>query len=122
MRSNSRISLEDDATDADTVDAGDFDTTVRLDVEAGTVTFHAAWSMETDAPPDTGRHSVVLVLDCDTMERYAGLDDGARMRVHAMLHEAVRDMLDRLPDNDDDDLTLTVELTDAMLDAAIRLQ
>lgn len=121
MQSNSRISLADDATDGDAVDAGDLDTTVRLDVETGTVTFQAAWSMDADAPPDTGRHSVVLMLDCDTMERYADLDDGARMRVHMMLHETVQDLLDRLPDNDDD-LTLTVELTDAMLDAATRLQ
>jgi len=55
------------------------------------------------------------------MERYADLDEGARMRVHAMLHDAVQQTLEQLPDTDEN-LTLTVELTDAMLDAARHLQ
>jgi len=121
MQSNSRISLDATELDTDAVDSGDLDTTVHLDVETGRITFHAAWALTADAPPDALRHAVVLELDCDTMERYAALDDGARMRVHAMLHESVQDMLDTLPDIDEE-LTLTVELTDAMLDAARHLQ
>ncbi|KUY90512.1 MULTISPECIES: DUF3022 domain-containing protein [unclassified Burkholderia] len=121
MQSNSRISIDHDELDTDTVDTDDLDTTVHLDVETGRITFHAAWALAPDAPPDTARHAVVLALDCDTMERYADLDDGARMRVHAMLHDAVQATLDTLPDVTED-LTLTVELTDAMLDAARHLQ
>ena len=121
MQPNSRISLDANELDTDAVETGDFDTTVDLDVETGRITFHAAWALTAEAPPDALRHSVVLELDCDTMERYAALDDGARMRVHAMLHETVQDMLDALPDIDED-LTLTVELTDAMLDTARHLQ
>ncbi|WP_306716993.1 hypothetical protein [Burkholderia dolosa] len=120
MHSNSRTWLEDDDTDSD-VDTDDLDTTVHLDVATGRITFHAAWATAADAPPDSARHSVVLALDCETMERYADLDDGARMRVHALLHETVQQMLERLPDLDEDQ-TLTVELTDAMLDAARHLQ
>ena len=55
------------------------------------------------------------------MERYAALDDGTRMRVHAILHDTVQAMLDRVPDTDES-LTLTIEVTDAMLDAASHLQ
>ncbi|RQR34975.1 DUF3022 domain-containing protein [Burkholderia sp. Bp9143] len=121
MQSNDRISLDDYEQDTEAVDTDDLDTTVHLDVETGRITFQAAWVLVPDAPPDTARHAVVLALDCDTMERYADLDDGARMRVHAMLHESVQAALDALPDVTED-LTLTVELTDAMLDAARHLQ
>ncbi|MGN7981837.1 hypothetical protein [Burkholderia sp. 22313] len=121
MQSNSRISLDANELDTDAVDTGDLDTTVHLDVETGRITFHAAWAFTADPPPDALRYSVVLELDCDTMERYAALDDGARMRVHAMLHESVQDMLDTLPDSDEE-RTLTIELTDAMLDAARHVQ
>ncbi|WP_322025489.1 hypothetical protein [Burkholderia sp. BCC1977] len=121
MQSPSRIAFDDTELDRDAVDGDEPDTIVHLDVANGRITFHAAWSLASDAPPGAARHSVVLALDCNTMERYAGLDDGARMRVHAMLHETVQDMLDTLPDVGED-LTLTVEVTDAMLDAARRLQ
>ncbi|AOJ26620.1 MULTISPECIES: DUF3022 domain-containing protein [Burkholderia] len=121
MQSNSRILLENEEIDGDAIDADDLDTTVQVDVETGRIMFHAAWALTPEAPPEAARHAVVLALDCDTMERYADLDDGARMRVHAMLHEAVQQTLDQLPDTDEH-LTLTVELTDAMLDAARHLQ
>ncbi|RQS28886.1 hypothetical protein DIE03_17540 [Burkholderia sp. Bp8992] len=121
MQSNSRILLENEAVDGDAADADDLDTTVHVDVETGRIMFHAAWALANEAPPEAARHSVVLALDCDTMEHYADLDDGARMRVHAMLHEAVQQTLDQLPDTDEN-LTLTIELTDSMLDAARRLQ
>lgn len=121
MQSNPRISFDDIEPDTDADDTDDLATTVHVDAATGRITFHAAWAMGPDAPPGAARHAVVLALDCVTMERYAELDDGARMRVHTMLHERVQQMLDALPDVDDD-LTLTVELTDAMLDAASRLQ
>jgi len=121
MQSNSRILLGDNALDADAAETDGLDTTVHVDVATGRILFHAAWAFAPDAPPDTARHAVVLALDCDTMERYADLDDGARMRVHAMLHDYVQAALDALPDVTED-LTLTVELTDAMLDAARHLQ
>ncbi|RQR34335.1 DUF3022 domain-containing protein [Burkholderia sp. Bp9142] len=121
MQSNSRISLDDSELDTEAVDTDDLDTTVHLDVATGRIKFHAAWARASDAPPDAARHAVVLALDCDTMERYADLDDGARRRVHVMLHESVQATLDSLPDVTED-LTLTVELTDAMLDAARHLQ
>ncbi|KAG8152532.1 DUF3022 domain-containing protein [Burkholderia catarinensis] len=121
MQSNSRTWLENDEVDGDTIDTDDPDTTVHVDVATGRVMFHAAWANTVAAPPEAARQSVVLALDCDTMERYAELDEGARMRVHAMLHDAVQQALDRLPDTDEE-LTLTVELTDAMLDAARHLQ
>ncbi|KVT17651.1 hypothetical protein WT24_31060 [Burkholderia sp. MSMB1078WGS] len=121
MQSNSRISLAHDELDDDAVDTDDLDTTVHVDVETGRVMFHAAWANAAEAPPEAARHSVVLALECSTMERYADLDDGARMRVHAMLHDAVQQTLDQLPDTDEN-LTLTIELTDAMLDAARHLQ
>lgn len=104
----------------DGVDDGDFDTTVHLDVETGRIIFHAAWAVAADAPPVSTHHSVVLTLDCSTMARYADLDDGARRRVHAMLHETVQQKLERLPEGQAQ--TLSVELSDAMLDAARRLQ
>ncbi|MDN7907266.1 hypothetical protein QZM18_24555 [Burkholderia diffusa] len=116
MHSNHRTSFDPTELDTD-----DLDTAVHLDIETGRITFHAAWALAPDAPPDTARHAVVLALDYDTMERYADLDDGARMRVHAMLHDAVQATLATLPDVTED-LTLTVELTDAMLDAACHLQ
>ncbi|MBN3751128.1 DUF3022 domain-containing protein [Burkholderia sp. Se-20373] len=123
MQSHSRIRLENDEIDADadgdTIDADDLDTTVHVDVATGRITFQAAWAEAADPPPETARHSVMLVLDCDTMERYADLDESTRMRVHAILHATVEDLLERLPD---EHVTLTVELTDAMLDAARRLQ
>ncbi|WP_269508989.1 hypothetical protein [Burkholderia sp. IMCC1007] len=121
MQSNPRISSDDIEPDTDTVDTDDFDTTVHLDADTGRITFHAAWAMGPDTPRGAARHSVVLALDCDTMERYADLDEGTRMRVHTMLHDSVQDMLAALPDLDDD-VTLTIELTDAMLDVASRLQ
>lgn len=121
MQSNSRIWLENDEIDGDAVDVDDLDTTVHVDVATGRVMFHAAWANALEAPPEVARYSVVLALDCDTMEHYADLDDGARTRVHAMLHEAVQQTLDQLPDTDEN-LTLTIELTDAMLDAARHLQ
>ncbi|KVQ59568.1 DUF3022 domain-containing protein [Burkholderia territorii] len=121
MDSNHRTWFDPVELDTDEVDTDDLDTTVHLDVETGRITFHAAWALAPDARPETPRHSVVLALDCDTMQRYADLDDGARMRVHAMLHDAVQATLDTLPDVTED-LTLTVELTDAMLDAARHLQ
>ena len=126
MQSHSRNRLENDdvdETDADddneTIDADGFDTTVHVDVATGTVKFQAAWMEAADPPPETERHSVVLVLDCDTMERYADLDESTRMRVHAILRHTVQDLLDRQPD---EHATLTIELTDAMLDAARVLQ
>ncbi|WP_321809627.1 DUF3022 domain-containing protein [Burkholderia sp. BCC1985] len=121
MQSNSRISLDDDALDADAAETEGLDTTVHVDVATGRIMFHAAWALAPDAPRDTARHAVVLALDCDTMERYADLDEAARMRVHAMLHDSVQATLDALPDVTED-LTLTIELTDAMLDAARHLQ
>jgi len=122
MQSNSRIFLEQDEIDGDASDVDDLDTTVHVDVETGRVMFHAAWANAVEAPPEAARHSVVLALECSTMERYADLDEGARMRVHAMLHDAVQQTLEQLPDTGDEHLTLTVELTDAMLDAARHLQ
>jgi hypothetical protein len=123
MESHSRIWLENDEIDndgdGDAIDADDLDTTVHVDVATGRVTFQAAWAEAADPPPEVAQHSVVLVLDCDTMERYADLDEGTRMRVHTILHDTVQDLLERLPD---EHVTLTVELTDAMLDAACRLQ
>jgi len=123
MQSHSRIWLENDEfdndADGDMIDADDLDTTVHVDVATGRIVFQAAWAEAADPPPETARHSVVLVLDCDTMERYADLDESTRMRVHALLHATVEDLLDRLPD---EHVTLTVELTDAMLDAARSLQ
>ncbi|KVF75930.1 hypothetical protein WS75_13205 [Burkholderia sp. FL-7-2-10-S1-D7] len=121
MHSNHRTSFDPTEPDIDEADSDDLDTAVHLDIETGRITFHAAWALAPDAPPDTARHAVVLALDYDTMERYADLDDSARMRVHAMLHDAVQAALDTLPDVTED-LTLTVELTDAMLDAARHLQ
>ncbi|KWF22777.1 DUF3022 domain-containing protein [Burkholderia pseudomultivorans] len=123
MQSNSRIGFDTDDLDldGDAADADDLNTTVQFDVATGRITFHAAWAVAADAPPDAVRHAVVLALDSDTMERYADLDEGARMRVHAMLHDSVQQMLDELPAVDDEQ-TLTVELTDAMLDMACRLQ
>ncbi|CAM2173309.1 DUF3022 domain-containing protein [Burkholderia latens] len=121
MQSNYRTLLDASDIDTDPLDADDLDTTVHLDIETGRITFHAAWAVAQDAPPGAPRHSVVLALDCDTMERYAALDDAARLRVHAMLHENVQAMLETLPDITED-LTLTVELTDAMLDVARHLQ
>lgn len=121
MQSNYRTLLDDSDFDTDPVDTDDLDTTVHLDIETGRITFHAAWAVAPDAPPGAPRHSVVLALDCDTMERYAALDDAARMRVHAMLHDSVQTTLETLPDITED-LTLTVELTDAMLDVARHLQ
>ncbi|VWC47211.1 hypothetical protein [Burkholderia lata] len=123
MQSHSRIWLENDEIDNDadgeTIDADDLDTTVHVDVATGRIMFQAAWAEAADPPPETVGHSVVLVLDCDTMERYADLDESTRMRVHAILNCTVQDLLDRLPD---EHVTLTIELTDAMLDAARRLQ
>ncbi|MCA8276642.1 hypothetical protein LGN17_29605 [Burkholderia sp. AU30280] len=116
MQSHSRIWLENDEIDND---ADDLDTTVHVDVATGSIMFQAAWAPAADPPPETDGHSVVLVLDCDTMERYANLDEGTRMRVHAILHDTVQDLLDRVPG---EHATLTIELTDAMLDAACRLQ
>lgn len=121
MQSNSRIFLDNDELDGDASDTDDLDTTVHVDVETGRVMFHAAWANPVEAPPEAARHSVVLALECSTMERYADLDEGARMRVHAMLHDAVQQTLEQLPDTDEN-LTLTVELTDAMLDAVRHLQ
>ncbi|MBY8604593.1 hypothetical protein [Burkholderia arboris] len=127
MQSNSRIRLNCDAVDeidevdGEPIDAVDLDTTVHLDVATGRIMFQAAWVPTTEDPPEIARHAVVLVLDCDTMERYADLDENARMRVHAILHDTVQDRLDRLSDADESP-TLTIELTDAMLDAARHLQ
>ncbi|RKU00335.1 hypothetical protein C7H84_27530 [Burkholderia sp. Nafp2/4-1b] len=121
MQSNSRTLLDDSDMDTEAADTDDLDTTVHLDIETGRITFHAAWALAPDVPPTTARHSVILALDCDTMERYADLDEGARMRVHAMLHDSVQTTLEALPDITED-LTLTVELTDAMLDVARHLQ
>ncbi|WP_175922913.1 DUF3022 domain-containing protein [Burkholderia latens] len=121
MQSNYRTLLDDSDFDTDPVDTDELDTTVHLDIETGRITFHAAWAVAHDAPPGAPRHSVVLALDCATMERYAALDDAARLRVHAMLHDSVQATLERLPDITED-LTLTVELTDAMLDVARHLQ
>ncbi|MCA3781806.1 MAG: hypothetical protein IOC39_07205 [Burkholderia sp.] len=127
MQSNSRIRLNCDAVDeidevdGEPIDAVDLDTTVHLDVATGRIMFQAAWAPTTEDSPEIARHAVVLVLDCDTMERYADLDENARMRVHAILHYTVQDRLDRLSDADESP-TLTIELTDAMLDAARHLQ
>ncbi|MET3823425.1 hypothetical protein ACVK00_005058 [Burkholderia sp. PvR073] len=121
MQSNYRTSFDAIDLDPDEVENDDLDTGVNLDVETGRITFHAAWALAPHAPQGTARHSVVLALDCDTMARYADLDDGARMRVHAMLHDSVQATLESLPE-DTEDLTVTVELTDAMLDAARHLQ
>ena len=122
MQSNYyRTLLDENDFDTDPSEVDDLDTTVHLDIETGRITFHAAWAVAPDAPPGAPRHSVVLALDCDTMERYAALDDAARMRVHSMLHESVQATLETLPDVADD-VTLTVELTDAMLDVARHLQ
>ncbi|MDR0242239.1 MAG: hypothetical protein LBJ65_11620 [Burkholderia sp.] len=118
MQSNSRIQLEEGEVDGDEIDADELDTTVHLDVATGRITFEAAWAPTADAPPEIARHAVVLVLDCDTMEHYADLDESARMRVHAILHDTVQD---RLADADENP-TLTIELTDAMLDAARHVQ
>ena len=85
------------------------------------IKFHSSQALTADAPPEYARHAVELALDSDTMERYAALDDGTRMRVHAILHDTVQAMLDRVPDTDES-LTLTIEVTDAMLDAASHLQ
>ncbi|MEK2607119.1 hypothetical protein [Burkholderia arboris] len=123
MQSNSRIRLnrdEADEIDGDPIDAVHLDTMVHLDVATGRIMFQAAWA-PTEVPPEIALHRVELVLDCDTMERYAALDENARMRVHAILHDTVQDRLDRLSGADGSP-TLTIELTDAMLDAARHLQ
>ena len=84
MQSHSRIWLENDEidndADGDMIDADDLDTTVHVDVSTGRIMFQAAWAEAADPPPETARHSVVLVLDCDTMERYADLDEHADAR------------------------------------------
>lgn len=124
MQSNSRIRLnrdEADEMDGDPIDAVHLDTMVHLDVATGRIMFQAAWAPTTEVPPEIALHRVELVLDCDTMERYAALDENARMRVHAILHDTVQDRLDRLSCADGSP-TLTIELTDAMLDAARHLQ
>ncbi|WP_431228881.1 hypothetical protein [Burkholderia contaminans] len=124
MQSNSRNRRENDEfdeIDGDAIEADDLDTTVHVDVATGRIKFHSTWALTADAPPEFARHAVELALDSDTMERYASLDDGTRMRVHAILHDTVQAMLDRLPDTDES-LTLTIEVTDAMLDTASRLQ
>jgi len=121
MQSNYRTTFDAIDLDTDDVDSDELDTAVNLDVETGRITFHAAWALAPHAPQGIARHSVVLALDCDTMARYADLDDGARMRVHAMLHDSVQATLESLSDATED-LTVTVELTDAMLDAARHLQ
>ncbi|MBY4724172.1 MULTISPECIES: DUF3022 domain-containing protein [Burkholderia] len=118
---NRRENEEIDEIDGDAIEADDLDTTVHVDVATGRIKFHSTWALTADAPPEFARHAVELALDSDTMERYASLDDGTRMRVHAILHDTVQVMLDRLPDTDES-LTLTIEVTDAMLDAASRLQ
>ncbi|RQT37389.1 DUF3022 domain-containing protein [Burkholderia contaminans] len=124
MQSNSRNRLENDdidEIDGDAIEVDDLDTTVHVDVATGRIKFHSTWALAPDAPPAYAGHAVELALDSDTMERYAALDDGTRMRVHAILHDTVQAMLDRLPDTDER-LTLTIEVTDAMLDAASHLQ
>ncbi|VWC83138.1 DUF3022 domain-containing protein [Burkholderia contaminans] len=127
MQSNSRNRRENDEIDdfdeidGDATEADDLDTTVHVDVATGRIKFHSTWALTADAPPEYVRHAVELALDSDTMERYAALDDGTRMRVHAILHDTVQAMLDRVPDTDES-LTLTIEVTDAMLDAASHLQ
>ncbi|EKS9797963.1 MULTISPECIES: DUF3022 domain-containing protein [Burkholderia] len=127
MQFNSRNRLENDEnddideSDGHAIEADDLDTTVHVDVATGRIKFHSTWALTADAPPEFARHAVELALDSDTMERYASLDDGTRMRVHAILHDTVQAMLDRLPDTDES-LTLTIEVTDAMLDTASRLQ
>ena len=118
---NRRENEEIDEIDGDAIEADDLDTTVHVDVATGRIKFHSTWALTADAPPEFARHAVELALDSDTIERYASLDDGTRMRVHAILHDTVQVMLDRLPDTDES-LTLTIEVTDAMLDAASRLQ
>ncbi|GBH27368.1 DUF3022 domain-containing protein [Burkholderia vietnamiensis] len=121
MHSNHWNSFDPNDLDADDIDTDDLDTTVRLDVETGRIMFHAAWASAPNASPIAARHSVMLALDCDTMERYANRDEAARLRVHAMLHDSVQATLETLPDTGDE-MTLTVELTDAMLDVARHLQ
>lgn len=97
---NRRENEEIDEIDGDAIEADDLDTTVHVDVATGRIKFHSTWALTADAPPEFARHAVELALDSDTMERYASLDDGTRMRVHAILHDTVQVMLDRLPDTD----------------------
>ncbi|KVD96126.1 hypothetical protein WS63_31500 [Burkholderia stagnalis] len=120
MASNPDNLLEHDDLDAVAADVDDdLNTTVHLEIETGQVVFHAAWA---DARCGVAQHAVELAIDCRTMERYAELDAVVRRRVHAMLHETVQQMADQIPAGEAQTCTLTVEITDAMLDAAIRLQ
>jgi hypothetical protein len=122
MQSTSDIRFSYDETDAATSGAdADLNTAVHADDASDTITFQAAWAAADEPSPGPVRHSVVLALESSTMERYAELDDAARMRVRAMLHDAVTRMVERLPDRNAA-CTLTVELTDEMLDAACCVQ
>ncbi|OMG74837.1 hypothetical protein BW685_03525 [Burkholderia ubonensis] len=99
----------------------ELDTTVRFDPETGTITFHAAWAAAADtAPSGSPGPQIDLVFDCWAMERYANLDAAARGRVHALLNDAVEQTVECLPEQADD-CRLTVEITNALLDAATRL-
>ncbi|CAN0627870.1 protein of unknown function [Burkholderia multivorans] len=101
---------------------GDLNTDIRVGVASGRIMFHAMWLAADDtACADDARHSVVLVLDAPTMERYAALDDAAQACVDALVQGIVRRMLDRLPDQGDAH-TLILELTDSMIDAACHAQ
>ncbi len=120
MQSDPSIMFDACQTDDESADE-DLATAVCLDVATGQVTFHAAWAVATDASADNARYSLVLALDQSTLERYADLDDRARMRVRVLLHEAAQDLLKR-PFRRNGTRRLTVELTDAMLDAALYLQ
>ncbi|MXN75340.1 DUF3022 domain-containing protein [Burkholderia sp. 4701] len=120
MASNPDNLLEYDDLDAVAAEVDDdLNTTVHLDIETGQVVFHAAWA---DTACGTAGHAVELAIDCRTMERYAELDAAVRGRVHAMLHETVQQMADLMPAEEAETRTLTVEITDAMLDAATLLQ
>ncbi|KVV44571.1 hypothetical protein WK81_12080 [Burkholderia ubonensis] len=100
----------------------ELDTTVRFDPETGTITFHAAWAAAAHtAPGSSPGPQIDLVFDCWAMERYANLDAAARGRVHALLHDAVEQTVECLPEQQADACRLTVEITDALLDVATRL-
>ncbi len=94
--------------------------TAHLDGASGKFTLRT-WAVTGGLTSASKRHSVVLALEPSTMERYADLDEASRMRVHTMLRAAMRVMIEHLPD-DGEACTLTVELTDEMLDAACSVQ
>ncbi|MGZ2749484.1 hypothetical protein [Burkholderia stagnalis] len=123
MPLDSQIWLEREETDEIVSDAADaeLNTSVHLDAETGRIAFQATWADVGGTPAGVPLHTVELVLDRRVMERYADLDAAARRRIHTMLHDTVQRTVDCLPAQPGP-CALVVEITDAMLDAAIHPQ